>query len=153
MSARATHPEINSKVSWIRGSQKIQWKIMLYSKLECRSLVITQAPQFFEYNVMQTLYTFCITTKEYLVSLEGSFPGGTEVKNPPANAGDTGDTGSIPGSGRSPGEGHGNPLQYSCLENPMDRESWWSTAHRVAKSQTRLKQLSTYALHRYLQSL
>ena len=106
---------------------------MLYSKLECRSLVITQAPQFFEYNVMQTLYTFCITTREYLVSLEGSFPGGTEVKNPPANAGDTGDTGSIPGSGRSPGEGHGNPLQYSCLENSMDRGAWWATAHRVAK--------------------
>ena len=106
---------------------------MLYSKLECRSLVITQALQFFEYNVMQTLYTFCITRREYLVSLEGSFPGGTEVKTPPANAGDTGDTGSIPGSGRSPGEGHGNPLQYSCLENSMDRGAWWATAHRVAK--------------------
>ena len=49
------------------------------------------------------------------------------VKNPPAKAGDTGDTGSIPGSGRCPGGGHGNPLQYSCLENPMDRESWWAT--------------------------
>ena len=46
------------------------------------------------------------------------------VKNPPANAGDVGDTGSIPGSGRSPGDGHGNPLQYSCLENPMDRGVW-----------------------------
>ena len=51
------------------------------------------------------------------------FPGGLVVKNPPANAGDTGDTGSIPESGRSPGEGHDNPLQYSCLENPMDREA------------------------------
>ena len=47
---------------------------------------------------------------------------------------DAGDTGSIPGSGRSPGEGHGNPLQYSCLENPMDRGAWWTTFHRVAKS-------------------
>ena len=54
------------------------------------------------------------------------------VKNPLANAGDTG---SISGSGRSPGEGHGNPLQYSCLENPMDRGAWWATFHRVAKSQ------------------
>ena len=61
------------------------------------------------------------------------FPGSSAVKNPPANAGDTGDTGSIPGSGRSPGEGHGNPLQYSCLENSMDRGAWWATAHRVAK--------------------
>ena len=49
------------------------------------------------------------------------FPGGSVVKNPPANAGDTRDAGSISGSGRSPGGGHGNPLQYSCLENPMDR--------------------------------
>ena len=49
-------------------------------------------------------------------------PGGRVVKNPPVNAGDTGDLGSTPGSGRSPGGGHGNPLQYSCLENPMDRE-------------------------------
>ena len=52
------------------------------------------------------------------------------VKNPPANAGDAG---SIPGSGRSPGEGNGNPLQYSCLENSMDREAWWATDHGVAK--------------------
>ena len=52
------------------------------------------------------------------------------VKNPPANAGVTS---SIPGSGRSPGEGNGNPLQYSCLENPMGRGAWWATVHRVAK--------------------
>ena len=51
--------------------------------------------------------------------------------------------GSIPGLGRSPGGGRDNPLQYSCLENPTDRETWWAIVHRVAKSQTRLKQLST----------
>ena len=51
------------------------------------------------------------------------------VKNPLANAGDKRDTGSVPGSGRSPGEGHGNPLQYSCLENPMDRRAWRATVH------------------------
>ena len=67
------------------------------------------------------------------------FPGGSKVKNPPANIGDVG---LIPGSGRSPGEGDGNPLQYSCLENPMDREAWWTTVHGVSQSQTRLKQLS-----------
>ena len=61
------------------------------------------------------------------------------VKNPLANAGDIRDMGSIPGSERSPGGGHGNLLQYSCLENPMDRGAWWATVHRVAKSQTQLK--------------
>ena len=49
------------------------------------------------------------------------------IKNPPANAGDIRDVGSIPGSGRFPGERHVNPLQYSCLENPIDRETWWAT--------------------------
>ena len=63
------------------------------------------------------------------------FPGGSEVK---ASASNMGDPGLISGSGRSPGEGNGNPLQYSCLENPMDGEAWWATVHGVAKSQTRL---------------
>ena len=64
------------------------------------------------------------------------------VKNLPANAGDIRDMGSIPGSGRSPGEGNGNPLQYSCLRNPMDRRTWQATVHGVAKNQTRPKLLS-----------
>ena len=55
------------------------------------------------------------------------------VKNPPANAGDVRDMCSIPRLGRSAGEGHGNPLQFFCLENPMDRGTWWATFHRVAK--------------------
>ena len=63
------------------------------------------------------------------------FPGGSDSKESACNAGDLG---SIPGSGRSPGRGHGNPLQYSCLENPMDRGAWRATAYGVAKSQTRL---------------
>ena len=58
------------------------------------------------------------------------------VKNPPANAGDVRDVGWIPGSGRSPGGGHANPLQYSCLENPMDRGAWQATVHGVRKSWT-----------------
>ena len=66
------------------------------------------------------------------------------VKN--ANAGDIKDEGLIPGSGRSPGGGHGNLLQYSCLENPMDRGARQAAVHRVAKSQTRLKGLSMHAL-------
>ena len=57
------------------------------------------------------------------------------VKNPPTNAGDISNAGSIPGSGRFPGEENGNLLQYSCLENPMDREAWWATIHGVTKSQ------------------
>ena len=64
------------------------------------------------------------------------FPGGLVVKNLPANARDIRDADSIPGLGRSPGEGNGNPLQYSYLENPMDRGTWQATVHVVAKSQT-----------------
>ena len=67
------------------------------------------------------------------------------VKNLPANAGELGDVGSIPGSGRCPGGGNGNPLQYSCLQNPMDRGACWATVHSVAKSWTSLKRLGTYA--------
>ena len=63
------------------------------------------------------------------------FPGGSEVKAPACNLGDLG---SIPGLGRFPGKGNGNPVQYSCLENPMDRGAWWATVHGVTKSWTRL---------------
>ena len=65
------------------------------------------------------------------------------VKNPPASAGDIRDIGLIPGSGKSPGGGNGSPLQYSCLENSMDRRAWWVTVQRVAKSQTRLNDCTT----------
>ena len=74
-----------------------------------------------------------------LLLIEGSyFTGGSEVKAPARNAGDLG---SISGLGRFPGEENGNPLQYSCLENPMDRGAWWATVHGVAKSR---KQLSDF---------
>ena len=65
------------------------------------------------------------------------------VKNLPADAGDVRDTDSIPVSGRSPGGGHCNPLQYSCLKNSMDRGAWQATVHRVTSSPTGLKQIST----------
>ena len=74
------------------------------------------------------------------------FLGGSDAKESACNAGDTGDAISIPGSGRSPGEGNGYALLFSCLENPMDRGAWWVTVHTVAKSQTQLKQLNTHAL-------
>ena len=64
------------------------------------------------------------------------FPSGSVVKNPHANAEAAGDIGSIPGLGRSPGGGNGNPLQYSCLENPMDREALWASVLGVTKGQT-----------------
>ena len=66
------------------------------------------------------------------------FPGGSVVKNPPANVGDAGDEHWIHGLGRSPGVGNGNLVLHSCLENPMDRGAWWATAHGVTKSWTQL---------------
>ena len=66
-------------------------------------------------------------------------PGGKDTK---ASAHNAGDLGSIPGPGRFPGEGNGSPLQYSCLENPMDGGAWWATVHGVAESQTRLSDLT-----------
>ena len=68
-------------------------------------------------------------------TIPSNFPGGADSKESACNAGDLG---SIPGLGRSPGEGNGNPLQYSCLENPVDRGAWWATVHGVAKGGTRL---------------
>ena len=75
------------------------------------------------------------------------FPGGKVVKNQPASARDTGDSDSVPGSGRSLGGGHGNSLQYSCLENSMDREVWWATVHGIAKSRTRLRLSKVSFIH------
>ena len=69
------------------------------------------------------------------------------TKNSPANAGDVRDSGSIPGSGRTPGGGHGNPLQYSYLDKAMKTGAWSTKVHRVAKSQTQLKKLSTHTHH------
>ena len=80
------------------------------------------------------------------VRLFQGFPGGSVVKNLRANARDTGDLGSIPGLGRFPRVRNGNPLQYSCLRNSMDREAWWATVQRVAKGQTGLSNwASTHA--------
>ena len=69
----------------------------------------------------------------------GITPGGTSSKDRPASAGDIKHVGLISGLGRSLGRGHGNPLQYSCLENPMENKAWWATVHSVTKSQMQLK--------------
>ena len=88
-----------------------------------------------------------VDDKEQFIHLSIPFflLGGAVVKNLPVNAGDARYEGLIPGSGRSPGEGHSNPLQYSCLENPMDRRVQQATVHRIAKGQTQLKQLGRHA--------
>ena len=74
--------------------------------------------------------------KILILEHKGDFPGGTAVNNLPANSGNVD---SVPELGRCTGEGNGNPLQYSCLGNTMDRESWWAVAHGVAKNETRLR--------------
>ena len=84
---------------------------------------------------LQSMWSESDTT-ERLTLLFGVSQVALVVKNPPTNAGDLG---SMPGLGRSPGDGNGNPLQYSCLENPMDRGAWWVTVHGVSKSWTRLR--------------
>ena len=76
-----------------------------------------------------------IVRQLYLNKAVTGFPGSTVVKILPANAGDTGDVGSIPAVGRTPGGGNGSPLQYSGLENPKNRGAWWATVHGMAKSQ------------------
>ena len=75
-----------------------------------------------------------------IYGLNWDFPSGSDGKESACSGGDLG---SIPGSGRSPGEGNGKPLQYSCLENPMDRGAWWATVHGVAKSWTRLSNFTS----------
>ena len=82
-----------------------------------------------------------------VASLPAEPQGKPLVKNLPANGGDVTDLSSVPGSGRSPGGRHGNPLWCSCLENCMDRGAWWATVHRVAKSRTQLEQLSTQHIY------
>ena len=82
----------------------------------------------------------------------GGFPGDSVSKESTCNAGDTGDAGSIPGLGRSPGGGRGNPLRYSCLENPMDREARQATVNRVKKSQTQLQRWSILAAYMFSNS-
>ena len=74
------------------------------------------------------------------------FPGGSAVKNPASTAEDTGDAGLIPGWGRSPGGGNGDPLQYSCLKDPMDSGAWWATVHSTAKSQMQLAHMNAWLI-------
>ena len=81
------------------------------------------------------IYSFSCSFPLWFITGYLGFPGGSDVKESAHNAGDPG---LIPGSGRSPGEGNGNPLQYSCLENSMDRGAWWAIVHGITKSQAQL---------------
>ena len=102
-----------------------------------------------------TFRTLSVSQQHQLLLLlwvghEQGFHGGSVVKESTCNVKAEGDTGWSPGLRRSPGEGNSNPLQYSCLENAMDREAWWARVHRVTKSWTQLKWLSTHAcIHIY----
>ena len=89
-------------------------------------------------------FYLALTNLSLLQGSDTSYQVALVVKNPPGNAGEVRHVCSISELGRSPGEGNGNPLQSSCLENHMDRGAWWATVHGVAKSQTQLKLLSMY---------
>ena len=92
---------------------------------------------------MRWLMAMMVTWLTLYVGPPWGLPGHSVIKNLPANAGNKG---SIPGLGRSPGEGNGNPLQYSCLENPMDGGAWWAAVYGVSQSQTQLKRLSSSSI-------
>jgi len=119
-----------------------------------KSLFILYSNHIIYAHTPSSLHTILFTTVDLQYSLNflslctfvRDFPGRPSGKEPACqyNAGDIKDVGLIPELGRSPGEGNGNPLQYSCLKNPMDRGAWRATVHGVAKSQTRLKGLSTH---------
>ena len=104
--------------------------LSLYALSEASELGIKRFRYFMMFFKFQS---YCQKLDHQYISL--NFPGSSDSKDSACNAGDLG---SLPGSGRFPGEGNGYPLHYSCLEKSMDRGAWWVTVHRVAKSQTRL---------------
>ena len=108
-------------------------------------LIFSQLPISYLHHIIRVLYYLTQPTllsfsfnRHYSNNTWG-FPGGSVLKDPPANAGDES---LLPGSGKSPAGGHGNPFQYSCLGNPMDRRVWWTTVHEVANSWTWLNRLA-----------
>ena len=116
-------------LSWICGFQSYSsapW--LIFFVILAESLVLQK---------FDILRTSNLSVFPFMDSTFGiSFPGGAVLNNPPAKARDTRDAGSVPGLRRSPGEGNGDPLQCSCLGNPMDRGAWQATVHRVEKSWT-----------------
>ena len=115
------------KLGWITGS--------IGEKTKQKALVLA-------FTSFHGIKPLTMTNLKLHMRCHGGAPLELAVGNPLASAGDIRDAGLIPGLGRSPGAGHGNPLQYSCLDNSKDRVAWWATVHVVTKSQTQLKQLS-----------
>ena len=121
----------------------------LLQETHCFEALLTDKPRKYILKFL-LLYIWCLQVKkkfDWSIHISG-FPCGSEVE---VSAGNAGDLGLIPGSGRSPGEGNGNPPQYSCLENPIDWGAWWATVHRVAKNRTRLRDF-THFTHTYIYS-
>ena len=116
------------------------------SKLNCDHYICYKASHFFQVSSLTAVFLSLIYYEKGIVIFWASSMAQL-VKNSPANAGDTRDTSLIPGSERSPGEGNGNALQYSCLENSMDRGAWWAIVHGVAKSQTGLRNFHFHFFH------
>ena len=127
-----------------RGWQRMRWLnvIMASKDISLGDLFLAGIWNWYSWRpgVLQSIGLQSRTWLSYWTELNWrefwGFPGGSVVKNSPANAGEARDAGSIPRSGRSPGGGNGNPLQYSCLENLMDGEVWQATVHWVTKSRT-----------------
>ena len=120
-------------------SVQLPWQTVGWRRLSCRLAVLCSEFEGERNNNQGVAKQRGLKSSIYKVCTH-FFPGGSEVK---ASASNVGDQGSIPGSGRSPGEGNGNPLQHSCLENPMDRGAWWATVHGVPKSRTRLSNFTS----------
>ena len=119
------------------------FQLLVANNIPCGCITPSSAHLHMTFSFVSFSFSVCLTRKP--VSGFGAhmdnpenFPGGATVKNPPANAGDMRDTGLIPGLGRSPGIGSGNPFLYSCLENSMDREAWQATVHGVTENETEL---------------
>ena len=126
---------------WFTCTSYRMWKMcVLKAQDKFNDFLLQQGQLKWSYFLKIYLLFYCdsfVVTNRMITSP----PGSTSGKEPTCNAGYIRDRGSIPGLGRSPGVGNGNRLQYSCLENPMDREAWQATVHWVAKSRTRLKWL------------
>ena len=130
----------------------MNWFIVIFRSTYPFTFLSIHAINFWEFDIeIPTKNLNLSTLKIVVVGFgTGGFPGGASIKNLPANAGDIRDEGSIPELGISPRGGHGNPLQYSCLQKPMDRGALWVTVHRNIKSRTRLNRFSTCASNRII---
>ena len=124
----------------MKGSQIICLKGLVADKLQVCAPPKSEYTYVLSQSTLPTALNGMPTFRPVLYVIDG-FPWWLSGKESICNAGDTGDMGLLPGWGSFPGERHGTPLQYSCLENPMDREAWWATVHRVAKNRTQLKRL------------